>query len=141
MRRWDPDEIDEITAKPWEDHKPRKERERTIGPRKERQSGNPEEVPPMTEKEKEEGWSHKGPRSFRITKEDVLLHDPTDSCPGCEHAVGPEGAVRTGGHNADCRRRFAEIFRQDPARRAFVEGSERRKREKQEQERSIKRQE
>ena len=76
---------------------------------------------------------------MKIIKEDVLLHDPTDLCPGCSHAVGPEGAVRTGGHNAECRRRFAEIFKQDPAKRAFVEDSEKRKKAKEEKEISAKR--
>ena len=95
--RWDPEEIEGISIKPWEDNKPRAPGERTIGPRKERQAAGREEVPQMSGEEKEENWAHKGSRAFRIRKEDVLEHDPTPGCPACAHAVGPEGAVRTGG--------------------------------------------
>ena len=53
------------------------------------------------------GRPHGGARDFRVRKEDVLEHNPTEGCSACDHAVGPEGAVRTGGHNARCRKRFA----------------------------------
>ena len=127
-KRWSSEGIDEISIRPWEDHKPRGPRERTIGPRKERQSGSQQEVPQVTEEEKEESWGHKGSRAFRIRKEDILEHDPTPGCPACAHAVGPEGAARTGGHTAECRKRFTDILMRDPARKVFVESSERRKR-------------
>ena len=51
--RWDPEEIEGILIKPWEDSKARAPRERTIGPRKERQAAGREEVPQMTREEKE----------------------------------------------------------------------------------------
>ena len=77
--------------------------------------------------EKKESQAHKGKRSYNIYKEDVWEHDPTPGCPACAHAVGPEGAARTGGHTVECRRKFEEIFSKDPARKVAVEAADRRK--------------
>ena len=127
-RRWDAGEIDAIRVKPWQSQTERAKAERTIGPRREKQTKEAKDIPEMTEKELGEKGPHGGTRDFRIRKEDVLEHDPTPGCPGCTHAVGPEGGVRTGGHHAQCRKRFAEIFSSDPAKKVQVEAAKARKR-------------
>ena len=46
-------------------------------------------------------------RRFRIEKEDVFDHDPTQGCPGCRAII--EGA-KSVNHSEECRRRLEKIF-------------------------------